>query len=361
MRSVRDALWMQAERALLDAFACLVVALDVVQNLVGIEIAVVVGNDDCFRMEIEDARAEGTDDEVVSFEGLVGRRWHVMLADNRRKVVDVEAVRVVASIPSDDIERMVVVYIGMNRIPGLDSNFKITRLIDGQWKLWQAKIPLAIRGMLQELTGLLREISWRWHDVTGVHRLETDESGCGGVSWLFIELHLVGHALGDDDVVLLMEWQGAHAGVQGAGSEVDEEAFVSAAVLIEVVHLLGGHTDAHLHIGVAQQDHAAGDGIALGSPVGALEMPHPHHVGLHIFGLGGVELLPSGHLGWWMDVIQRGGWANEPFRSEDFLRVESTIRTSELDVSLGWNLAEMGVVGHCVFSGIFIVGLAECS
>ena len=51
-------------------------------------------------MKIQYAWAEGADDEVVSFEGLV-RGWrHMVLADDGREVIDVEACRGSSTHPS---------------------------------------------------------------------------------------------------------------------------------------------------------------------------------------------------------------------------------------------------------------------
>ena len=76
----------------------------------------VVGNRDRLGMKVQDARAEGADHEVVPLEGLVRRWGHVVLADDRGEVVDVEAVGVVAPVPTDDIQRVVVVCIGVDRM-----------------------------------------------------------------------------------------------------------------------------------------------------------------------------------------------------------------------------------------------------
>jgi hypothetical protein len=44
---------------------------------------------------------------------------------------------------------------------------------------------------------------------------------------------------------------------------VDEQALVALPVLVVVAHLLGGDADRHLAVGVAEQDHAPGDGSPL--------------------------------------------------------------------------------------------------
>ena len=111
VRSVRNALRMHADGTGFDSLARLVVALNVVEDLIAIKVRVVVRHRDGVWMEIQEARAEAADDEVVTFEGLMNRRRHVQLANDRRKVIHVEAVRVVATIPTNHIKRMVGVHV----------------------------------------------------------------------------------------------------------------------------------------------------------------------------------------------------------------------------------------------------------
>ena len=105
---------MQTKGALFDAAPGLVVAFDVVQHFVAVEIAVVVWHHDRLGVEVQDAWAERADDEVMPFECLMHRRWQVVLPDDRREVIDIEAVLVVAAIPSDDIKRVVFVGVGVD-------------------------------------------------------------------------------------------------------------------------------------------------------------------------------------------------------------------------------------------------------
>jgi hypothetical protein len=53
-------------------------------------------------------------------------------------------------------------------------------------------------------------------------------------------------------------------GVADARAEVDEEALVALAVLVVVLHLLGGVADGHFAVAVAEEDDAPGDEVALG-------------------------------------------------------------------------------------------------
>ena len=102
---------MHADGTGFDSLARLVVALNVIEDLIAIKVRVVVRNRDGVWMKIQEARAEAADDEVVTFKRLMNRRRHVQLANDRRKVIHVEAVRVVATIPTNHIKRMVGVHV----------------------------------------------------------------------------------------------------------------------------------------------------------------------------------------------------------------------------------------------------------
>ena len=83
VRSVRNSLRMHADGTGFDSLARLVVALNVIEDLIAIKVRVVVRHRDGVWMEIQEARAEAADDEVVTFERLMNRRRHVQLANDR--------------------------------------------------------------------------------------------------------------------------------------------------------------------------------------------------------------------------------------------------------------------------------------
>ncbi len=278
VRAVRDALGVQAHRPDVDAPARLVVALHVVEHLVGVEVRVVVGHRHRFRVEVEHPRAEGADHEVVTLERLVDRRRHVELADDRREVVDVEDVRVVAPVPPDDVARVVVVHVGVNAVARLDAHFELAALVGVERVLvvgdGDLEVALAVGGVLEELARLLREVARRREDVARVARLEAHELAVGhllarvilGTVLIgeLVELHVVDDALGDHDVILGPELERAHERAKRARAVVDEQALVALAVLVVVAHRLGGNADAHLDVRVSEDDDATADRVALG-------------------------------------------------------------------------------------------------
>ena len=161
-----------------------------------------------------------------------------------------------------------------------------------------------------------------------------------------VELHLVRGAFRDNDVVLGEKVQRAERAVHRARAVMDEDALVAHTVLVVVVHRLGGCTEAHLAIGVAEQHHSPSDRITFRLHRHRLEMPHPHRVGLDIFGLRRIEHLPAGDLRRRMDVVQRGGRADESLRAKDLLGIQRPVGATKLDVPLGRQLTELEVVGH---------------
>ncbi len=102
----------------------------------------------------------------------------------------------------------------------------------------------------------------------------------------------------------------------------------------------------HLAVGVAEEDDAAGDRVALRLDRHRLEVPHAHDVGLDVLGLRRVQRLPAGDLGGRVDVVERRGRADEALGAEDLFGVERPVGAAELDVPLGGKLAELGVVRH---------------
>ena len=295
---------------------------------------------------VERSGTEGADDEVVSLEGLVHRRWLVELAGDRREVVHVEAVGVVAAIPADDVERVIGVVVAVHAVAGLDADFEGTLLIEGEWKLRKPQVSLAIRRVLEELAGLLRDVPRGREDVGAVGRFEDDELRVRFLLGRLVEDHPIDGPLGDDDVVLGAEGQRSELAVQRAGAVVDEKALVTLAVLVVVVHRFRRHADRHFDVGVAHDHDASGDGVTLRRHRRGREMTHSHRLGLDVFRLRAVEGLPARHLCRRVNVVDRRGRSHEAFGAEDLFRVERAVGAAELNMTLARDLAEGRVVGH---------------
>src|SRR3954469_16696277 len=99
---------MERDRAHLDALPRAEVAGDVIDHLLGLQVRVVVRDRHRERVEVELARAERADDEVLPLEGLVRGRRLVDSARDRLEVVDRERPWVEVAVPADDVEGVVV-------------------------------------------------------------------------------------------------------------------------------------------------------------------------------------------------------------------------------------------------------------
>ncbi len=225
---------MERDRARADAAPGLVVAFYIVHDLVGVDVGVVVGDDDRVWMRVECSWAERADDEVEPLEGQVDRGRHVELAGDGGEVSDVEAVGVVAAVPAHDFERVVWVDIGVDGVACLDADFELALFVVCEWVVFvlegDAEVAFAVGGVLEELCCFLGDVT-RWRgDVAGVAGLEAEELAQGhvcfgmaaevivvrAVVWAIVEYDFVDDTLGEDDVVLGAKLERAKHGVDGA-------------------------------------------------------------------------------------------------------------------------------------------------
>src|SRR6266566_573419 len=98
---VRDARGVHGERADVDATTAHEIARDVVDDLVGVDVGVVVGRGNRERVVVELTRDEAADDEVARLEGQMNRRGLVDAAGYRLEVLDVEGKGPQVAVPPD--------------------------------------------------------------------------------------------------------------------------------------------------------------------------------------------------------------------------------------------------------------------
>src|SRR6185312_9028955 len=129
MRPVRDPAGMQGDHAFRHILAAHEIAVDIVKDLITVDIAVIVGGGYREGMIIEQPGAKGTDDEIVSFESLVDRRRLMDPPRYRLEIVNAERIRITATVPADDVERVmrIVNSVYPSLLPGSDQ--EITLLI----------------------------------------------------------------------------------------------------------------------------------------------------------------------------------------------------------------------------------------
>src|SRR6478672_6610201 len=142
---------MQGNMSLFDIVAAHKITIDVVQYLIGIDVAMVVGRRNGFWMVIVQTRTKRTHHKRSRFKGLVYRRWLVNASRNRFKIVNRESVWEVITVPAYHIKRMCSVdhFVHHSFLFDLDKKvaFFIIRFNFG----WQFEIPFAKWGMLQML------------------------------------------------------------------------------------------------------------------------------------------------------------------------------------------------------------------
>ncbi len=199
------------------------------------------------------------------------------LAGDRREVADIEGEGVVAAIPADDVEWVVVVDIFVDEVASLDTDGEIALDVPGHGQFGKAEVAFAVGRVFEELALGFGDVARGWADVTAIGCFDEEELtkghvGEGGAAIERLafgaELDGVGagvpedcedNAFGNDEVIMRAKADGAHHGVTDARAKVDEEALVALRVFEVIEHLLGGVADGHFTIGVAEENDAAGD------------------------------------------------------------------------------------------------------
>src|SRR3954453_11926031 len=110
LRSVRQPTRVKRQRSYVYPRTRPEVALDVVDDLLGLEVRVVVGQRNRQRIPVELARAEGADHEAGALEGLVRGRRLVQAPGLGLEVMDVERVGVDVAVPAYDVQRVIIQY-----------------------------------------------------------------------------------------------------------------------------------------------------------------------------------------------------------------------------------------------------------
>ena len=151
MRPVRDPGRMERERRDPHPAPAHEVAGDVVDDLVGVDVRVVVRRRDRERVVVELARHERADDEVPRRERLVDRRRLVDAPGDRLEVGDVEGVRPEVAVPADDVERVVRVVVGRQPAAHLDVDPEVAFVRPGGDLVGQPDVALRVRGVLEQL------------------------------------------------------------------------------------------------------------------------------------------------------------------------------------------------------------------
>ena len=192
---------MQRNKTLLDVVAAHEVSVDVVQDLVGVNVGVVVGGRNRLGVVVVHAGREGADHEVVSLKGLVHGRRLVDAAGNGLKVPRIKGVGVVVAVPSDHVKgvRGIDHVVDEALLFYLDGEF--TQSVGGRQVGRAAQVALAEGRMLEELAKLVAVALGR---QDGRPRLGNEQSVVGR-----IEGDLVDGSARNHQVVPIAELQGS--------------------------------------------------------------------------------------------------------------------------------------------------------
>ena len=288
------------------------------------------------RVEVELARAERADHEVLALERLVRGRRLVDAAGDRLEVVDRERPRIEVAVPADDVERVVVddvrlvaaSHAHLDRVlAALAHRVQLGRRVD---------VAVVVRRALHQLSVLVaiaaRDLDQPW-------RLEDE------VALLAFRLEAVRRAARDDDVVALGVREVAEDRLERARALVDEDHLVALAVAEEVVHRAGRPAERDLDVVVPHQQAAAGDLVAGGLGVERLEVQVPVLLRHPLLALDRLEAAELHDAAGRLEVVEDRLVAGEPLEAHHLLGEERPV-VAELDVALARNVAEALVERH---------------
>ena len=319
---------MERERGDPHAPAAHEVAGDVVDDLVAVDVAVVVGGRDRQRVVVELAGHERADHEVARRERLVDRGRLVDAPGDRLEVRDVEGERPQVAVPAHDVERVGGDVVG--RVPSTrpDDDRPVALVRARLAELGDADVALRVRRMLQQLAVVV---------AVPLGRLDLGRA---------LEVQ---HPLGDarvgvqppgrpdrqHEVVAGVVGEVAEVRPQQARALVDVQQLVALAVAVEGVgrHRARRQDHAQDHVRVVEQRDPAGDGVAGGRQPGRVD--ELVVVRAVVRGLDGhrAQRLDPGDAGGRHDVVQERAATGEALDAEQLLGVQVAGRVAVLDVA----------------------------
>ena len=98
-------------------------AFDIVNDFIRVHVTMSIWCWDGFRVVIEQPGYKRTDHKSTSLECLVNRGRLVDLSGNRHKIIDVEYIGEIVTIPTDQIKGVMLIAIGLDAILKLYFNF----------------------------------------------------------------------------------------------------------------------------------------------------------------------------------------------------------------------------------------------
>ena len=268
------------------------------------------------------------------------RRWLVDPAHDGLEVVDVEGPGIEVTIPSDDVERMVVENEFVDGVVLLDQQAKVALLVVGTELGGAANIAFGVGRALEQLPEF---IAIALGPANVAPALEYHELGWprGGVQAPPMQDIPVDH-----DVVALAIREVAIGRLEHARPLSDIHALVGLGVPVEVGVELVGLDIEHGDVGVEEDRGAIHRGAAALPGLGSAEMAVPERHVIVLFPHDIAHLPRRLHGGGRMDVVQQRRRPGESFVPHEFLGIQSAVGTPEDGVTLARDLAQRVVDRH---------------
>ncbi len=333
-----------------DVVAAHEVPVHVVEHLIAVDVAVIVGCGDGFGVIVVEPWAERTHDKGITFEGLMhgGRLMHTSCY--RLEIVDAEGVGIVVTVPGHHIEGVRGIDELVHRVLLLHLDEELTLLIVRFEIGWPADVALTEGRMLQQLPEPVAVALGRVHRAVALHYEQAVVLG--------VEIDLIDHAPRDEQIIPISELQVANQCAQRAAPFVDEDHLVRIGILVEVVAetVLRCRED-DLHIAVdkdrlsAIKEIGRWRGLEPMQPQRAHILLH-HHLGRHIVALQHLRDLSRP-----VEMVEQAAHAIEAHRAEQLLVVVAAVRLLEYRVPLVGHVAEGMIDGHFPVLGLQMYGL----
>src|ERR1700729_2061540 len=128
------------------------VTIHIIEEFIAIDIAVVIRRRNGQRMIIKQPRTETADNEVMPLKRLMDRRRLMYPARYWFKIMNAERKWITASVPSDNVKRMMTIVNAIDPAPLFRADQKIPFFIVRRQLLRSPDIPFAIGRILQQLT-----------------------------------------------------------------------------------------------------------------------------------------------------------------------------------------------------------------
>ena len=311
----------------------------VVENLIGVDIAVVVGGRNGLRMVVKKTGAETADHKSTAGECLVNRWWLVNPTGDRLKVVDGKCIWEEEPVPTDKVEGVGLVDKIKEVVLLLDLHREGTLFINRFQVLGLAEITLTEGRVLGELAEFIPVAAGSDQRIGGFDKENAVVSG--------VEFHLVNGSPWDDEVIAGREGELAKAAVQGAGTFVDEQHLVGLGILVEVIlHRLLWSCHSDRTIVVDEKDLAAVEEVCLRSNIETevgpvFDIDIGDHLGAYID-----AFTNRFYQGRRIEVIDVRVDIGKSLGTDQFFRIEGAIRLPELRMALMWDLAQLIIMRH---------------